>query len=134
MTVKRFEELDAWQLGRQLTRSIYSLTRKREFSRDYGLKDQIQRAATSTMTNVAEGFERGGNREFARFVLIARGSSGEVRSLLYVARDNGYINEEEFGAAYSLCVRTSQVLWGLVCMLRRSPERATGRTRYSSDE
>ena len=89
--VDRFEDLVAWQKVRELTKQIYQLIRKEEFSRDFGLRDQIQRAAVSIMSNLAEGFERGGRAEFHQFVVIAKGSCAELRSQLYVALDAGYI-------------------------------------------
>ena len=85
MTIKYFEDLEVWQEARQLTRQVYRLTNNSKFSKDFGLSNQIQRAAVSIMSNVAEGFERGGNQEFIQFLYIAKGSCGEVRSQLYVA-------------------------------------------------
>lgn len=119
-TIKRFEDSDAWQVARQLTSYIYSLTRKDRFRRDYGLVDQIRRAAVSVMTNIAEGFERGSNKDFVKFLFIARGSAGEVRSLLYVGLDQEYISQDEFNEAHALCVRCSQVIWGFIQHLRRT--------------
>ena len=95
-TIKRFEEIEAWQIGRELTREIYAICRSGDFAKDWGLKDQIQRAAVSICSNIAEGFERSGNKEFANFLWIAKGSAGEVASQLYHAKDNGYISEEQF--------------------------------------
>lgn len=95
-TIKRFEEIEAWQLGRELAREIYAICRSGDFAKDWGLKDQIQRAAVSICSNIAEGFERSGNKEFANFLWIAKGSAGEVASQLYHAKDNGYISEEQF--------------------------------------
>ena len=83
-------------MGRELVKQIYALTRKGPFSKDYGLKDQIQRAAVSVCSNIAEGFERRGNREFVKFLWIAKGSAAEVGSQLYNARDIGYISTEDF--------------------------------------
>ncbi|HXV69199.1 MAG TPA: four helix bundle protein [Nitrospira sp.] len=91
-----FEELKVWQSARELVRAIYSLTNKQQFQKDIALRDQLRRAAVSSMANIAEGFERGSKREFARFLYMARGSSGEVRSHLYVARDLDYITPAEF--------------------------------------
>jgi four helix bundle protein len=91
-TVKRFEELGVWQDAREMVRSIYAASNVRDSS----LRDQIRRAATSTMSNIAEGFERGTRNEFIRFLNIAKGSNGEVQSQLYVALDQGYLNEREF--------------------------------------
>ena len=95
MSVKYFEDLSIWKLSRELTNRIYAITGSGEFSKDYGLRDQIRRASVSIMSNIAEGFERGGNQEFGQFLSIAKGSSGEVRSQLYVAVDQGYINTKE---------------------------------------
>ena len=85
MTIKRFEQIEAWRKTRQLTASIYKVTSAGAFARDYGLRDQIRRAAVSSMSNIAEGFERDGNKEFIQFLSVAKGSTGEVRSQLYVA-------------------------------------------------
>ena len=116
--VRRFEDLEAWKFGRELTQSVYSLTRKERFSKDFGLSDQIRRAGVSVMSNTAEGFERGSNKDFVRFLFIARASAGEVRSLLYVALDQGYITEEEFNSTRNLCIQTSRIIWGLIKNLR----------------
>ena len=95
-TVQQFEDLHVWQDARSLVREIYQVTKQRAFRRDFGLRDQITRAATSTMSNIAEGFERGTRKEFIRFLNIAKGSIGEVRSQLYVALDQEYIEQETF--------------------------------------
>ena len=84
-TFHRFEDIESWQKARRLARRIYELTGNGDFARDFGLRDQIRRAAVSIMSNIAEGFERDSRREFARFLDIARASTGEVRSQLYVA-------------------------------------------------
>jgi len=85
--IEIFEDLKVWKSSRVLVKTIYNLTSYALFSKDYGLKDQIQRASVSIMTNIAEGFERDNNKEFIRFLLYSKGSAGEVRSLLYVAKD-----------------------------------------------
>lgn len=90
----RFEDLEAWQAARRLVNAIYGLTRSRELAKDFGLSSQIQRAAVSSMTNIAEGFEREGKAEKLNFYRIARASTGEVRSLLYVIQDN-YPNDAD---------------------------------------
>ncbi len=118
--MRRFEDLDVWQVARELVRAVYSLTRRDSFRRDFGFVDQVRRAAVSTMNNIAEGFERGSDKDFIRFLFIARGSVGEVRSLLYVALDQDYINEDEFNQIYDLCIRSSQMIWGLIKYLRKS--------------
>src|SRR5919197_451976 len=103
-TIKNFEDLKAWQKARELADCIYSLTRKQRFSRDFGLRDQIQEAAGSAMHNIAEGFESGYDPEFIRFLKMARRSAGEVQSELYLALDAGHITNEELKQAYDMAV------------------------------
>jgi len=124
--IRRFEDLEAWKFGRKLTKAVYSLTLNENFSRDFGLVDQIRRASVSVMNNTAEGFERGSNKDFVRFLFIARGSAGEVRSLLYVALDQEYITKTEFEETYDLCVQTSRIIWGLIKSLRNKAGWVTG--------
>ena len=93
-TFKSFEDIEAWQKARELTVEIYSISKKGPFGKDYALKNQIQRASIAVMSNIAEGFERGGNREFSQFLSIAKGSVGEVRSQLYIALDQEYLHGE----------------------------------------
>ncbi len=90
-TIKRFEDIIAWQKAREMTREIYTCTRAGAFTKDFGLRSQIQRASVSTMANIAEGFDRGGDKEFIQFLSNSKGSSGEVKSHLYVALDQGYV-------------------------------------------
>src|SRR5918911_616020 len=94
--IERFEDLLAWRRARALTAAIYRMTSDGSFAKDYGLRDQIRRAAVSIMSNIAEGFERGRPSEFHQFLSVAKGSCAELRSQLYVALDAGYINEERF--------------------------------------
>ena len=117
--IKNFEELIAWQKARELAGHIYALPRKNPFSRDYGLRDQIQRAASSVMHNIAEGFESGSDPEFARFLKIARRSVGEVQSQLYLALDVGYIAEDERQKAYILATEVKRLINGLMTYLRK---------------
>ncbi len=100
MKVERFEDLVIWQEARELVKSIYKLTSAGLFKKDFGLKDQIQRAAVSIMNNIPEGFERNNNNELIRFLLISKGSSGELRSLLYISLDLEYITKNEFDENY----------------------------------
>jgi four helix bundle protein len=115
-----FEEIEAWQKARELTREIYKICSKKSFARDFGLKDQIQRASVSSMSNIAEGFERGSNREFIQFLGIAKGSAGETKSLLYVAKDCGYINSSSFQYLYNLASQTINLIGGFASYLRKS--------------
>ncbi len=120
MAAKYFEDLEAWKEARRLTNKIYAATRSPGFSKDFGLRDQIQRAVVSIMSNIAEGFERGGNQEFVQFLYIAKGSCGEVRSLLYVALDQGYITRELFVEMSNSSKRLSGMLAGLIDYLKGS--------------
>ena len=95
-TIKTFEELDVWQKARELSKEIYAKTRTGSFTKDFELKDQITRSSGSIADNIAEGFERNGNREFVYFLSIAKGSAGEVRSQLYRAFDRKHIEEKDF--------------------------------------
>lgn len=126
MKVERFEDLDAWKVGRELANSVYVLGRESGISKDYGFKDQIQRASVSVMNNIAEGFERGSNKDFAKFIFIARGSTGEVRSMLYLAYDQNYIDHRQFTEAHDLCVREAQLCWGLIKHLQKTSGWKTG--------
>lgn len=94
MAIKNFEDLEIWKQARELTNAIYKTSAAGTFSKDYGLRDQIRRASVSIMSNIAEGYERGGNQEFLQFLSIAKGSCGEVRCQLYVAQDQGYIEQD----------------------------------------
>lgn len=98
--IKAFEELKVWQDARAFVKSIYNLTDLPKFNNDYGLKDQIQRAAVSIMNNIAEGYERDNNREFIKFLGYSKGSAGEVRSMLYIAYDLKYVTKEEFDSIH----------------------------------
>jgi four helix bundle protein len=113
-TLKRFEDVEAWKKARVLTRSVYEATASGSFARDYALRDQIRRASCSIMSNIAEGFERGGDKEFRQFLALAKGSAGESRSQLYVALDAGYINQEQFDALYDLMLETSRLISGFI--------------------
>lgn len=111
--VERFEDLIAWQKARQLTVEIYRITAHGEFARDFGLRDQIRRAAVSVMSNIAEGFDRGARGEFHQFLVIAKASCAEVRSQLYVALDVGYIVQEIFSSLNSRTDELSRIIGGL---------------------
>jgi four helix bundle protein len=112
-TVARFEDLLVWQKSRALSVQVYRVTGTGPFARDLGLRTQIQRAAVSVMSNIAEGFDRNSRAEFARFLAIARGSAGEVRSQVYLAQDLGYIDEQTSRALLAACVEVTSMLVGL---------------------
>ncbi|HEY2980722.1 MAG TPA: four helix bundle protein [Anaerolineales bacterium] len=112
--------MKAWQKARESASNIYALTRNSKFSRDFGLRDQIQRAAGSVMHNIAEGFEAGHDPEFVRFLRIARPSAGEVQSQLYLALDAGYITNEELKQAYVLLVESKRLINGMITYLAKS--------------
>jgi four helix bundle protein len=120
MAVKYFEDLEVWKQARRLTNEIYRVTQGAGFSKDFGLRDQIQRAVVSIMSNIAEGFERGGNQEFIQFLYIAKGSCGEVRSQLYVALDQGYVDKEHFVQISNSLRKLSAMLAGLIDYLKGS--------------
>jgi four helix bundle protein len=111
--IECFEDLIAWQKARDLTRAIYQVTQQGAFAKDLGLARQIQRAAVSTMSNVAEGFERSGRREFHQFLSTAKGSCGEVRSQLYVAFDIGYLVKDDFQRLLAQAEEVGRVVGGL---------------------
>jgi four helix bundle protein len=113
VSVERFEDLIAWQRARELTRAIYEVTRAGSFARDFGLAGQIQRAAVSVMSNIAEGFERSRAGEFHQHLSIAKGSCGEVRSQLYVALDVGHVAILQFNELYACAEETGRVIGGL---------------------
>jgi len=117
--ISKFEELIAWQKSRELVTAIYKVTSGKEFSRDFGLRDQIQRAAVSIMSNIAEGFERAGRAEFHQFLVIAKGSCAEVRSQLYIALDIGYISKAEFDSVHEMAIETGRIIGGLRSSLKK---------------
>jgi four helix bundle protein len=118
--IKRFEDIESWQLARTLTGRVHEVTREGEFGRDFGLRDQIRRASVSIMGNIAEGFERGGDREFRQFFSTAKGSAGEVKSHLYVALDARFITEQQFQDLYGMATQTGRLIGGFMTYLGRS--------------
>lgn len=111
-TITKFEDLEVWQKARTLCQMIFKLTQKESFSKDYELKNQISRSSGSIMDNIAEGFERGGNKEFIQFLGYSKGSAGEVRSQLYRASDRGHISEMEFKETYALADEVGKMIGG----------------------
>ena len=111
--ISDFEDLIAWKKARVLTKLIYQMTSTGAFAKDFGLRDQIRRASVSVMSNIAEGFERGGRREFHQFLVIAKASCAEVRAQLYVALDVGYITKNSFDDIYRLTNEVGKIIGGL---------------------
>jgi len=118
MKLTHFEDIEAWQLARELTKLIYSTTKKDPFARDYGLSDQIRRAAGSAMHNIAEGFDSGSDMEFTRFLRYAQRSCSEVQSELYVALDQQYINDQQFSELYTLAQQVHDKIGGFIKYLK----------------
>ena len=114
MGIERFEDIEAWQLARELTRKVYVLTKKTKFAQDFGLKRQIQEAAGSSMHNIAEGFDSETNPEFVRFLRYAKRSCTEVQSELYVALDQHYLTDAEFQDVYDHAGRTRAAIRGFI--------------------
>ena len=119
-TAKSFEELDVWKNGKKFTVLIYKVTNSKTFSSDFSLRDQLRRASVSIISNIAEGFERNGNKEFIRFLKIAKGSAGEIRAQLYIAFELDYISNSEFKELYEEINLISKQLSSLITYLRKS--------------
>ncbi|OHA81873.1 MAG: four helix bundle protein [Candidatus Yonathbacteria bacterium RIFCSPHIGHO2_01_FULL_51_10] len=111
MKIERFEDIIAWQKAKCLTEEIYE---RMKGNRNLGFKDQIQRAAVSVMNNIAEGFERRSNKEFKQFLFVAKGSCGEVRSMLYIATSLKYVDKKQSDSMSALSVEISKMLSGLI--------------------
>ena len=129
MQVKNFEDLEIWKDARVLTRGIYQVTSDSKFSKDFGLRDQIRRAVVSIMSNIAEGFERGGNQEFIQFLYVAKASCGEVRSQLYVALDQSYGDQKDVDDLLMSLKRLAIMIKRLIDHLKQSEMRGP---KYSS--
>ena len=131
-TVEQFEDLGVWQEARQVLRTVYQLSNQRAFYRDWGLRQQIRQAAASTMSNIAEGFERVSKKEFIHFLTVARGSNGEVRSQLYAAFDQGYLSEAEFNSMRNSVALLSRRLSTFIRYLETYPGNARSRTQVTA--
>ena len=116
--IEKFEDIQAWQRARELNRRIYRITRDGQFVKDFNLIDQIRSAAISIMSNIAEGFARRTNKEFANFLVIAHGSAAELQSHLYIALDQRYISENEFSDIYNEVDEVSRMIQGFSSYLR----------------
>jgi four helix bundle protein len=114
MKIERFEDIEGWQQGRALASLVYAATRTTQFARDFGLRDQTQRASVSVMLNIAEGFDSGSNTEFVKFLRYAQRSCAEVQSAIYVALDQGYVSATEFTALYKQAELTRALIGGFI--------------------
>ncbi|MBP9664845.1 MAG: four helix bundle protein [Pyrinomonadaceae bacterium] len=118
--IERFEDIEAWKLAREVTRAVYSVSSSGVFAKDFALVNQVRRATVSILSNIAEGFERNGDKEFVQFLSVAKGSCGEARAQLYVALDQGYLSEADFLALREKLIQVSKMISGLIAYLRRS--------------
>ena len=118
-TVRKFEDLIAWQKARTLTREVYKATSTGTLAHDYGLRDQVRRAAVSIMSNLAEGFERGGRSEFHQFLSVAKASCAELRSQLYVTMDAQHISQENCLRLLAQAEEVARIIGGLRSAVQR---------------
>ncbi len=125
MKIKKFEDIESWKRARRLTNEVYQTTGTGKFASDFGLKDQIRRATISVLSNIAEGFERGGDKEFLQFLAMAKGSCGEVRAQLYIALDQGYLTQEVFEGLSKNAVEIGQLIAGFMKYLSNSDLRGS---------
>ena len=123
--IEKFEDIEAWKMAREITKMIYQISSSVNFSKDFALVNQIRRASVSIISNIAEGFERNGDKKFVQFLTIAKGSCGEVRAQLYVALDQNYIDEGQFIIIKNKLAETSRILFGLIKYLQQSSLKAS---------
>ncbi len=123
--IERFEDIEAWKKARELTKIIYEVTAQGKLAADFSLRDQLRRAAVSIMANIAEGFEREGNKEFRQFLATAKGSAGEVKALLYVALDAGLTSRDQFQRIMALANEASRLLAGFLRYLKTSDKKGS---------
>ena len=122
MRIEKFEEIESWKLARELTKEIYGVTKLNNFSKDFGLKDQIQRASVSIMANISEGFDSGSDKSFINFLNYSYRSASEVQSLLYVVLDQKYISKNEFDFLYGKCKDIKNLIGGLIQYLKKKKD------------
>ncbi|HTH47008.1 MAG TPA: four helix bundle protein [Candidatus Limnocylindria bacterium] len=119
-SIKQFEDIEAWKEARAFTKAVYIASSSGAFAKDFGLRDQMRRASVSILSNIAEGFERGGDREFVQFLSLAKGSCGEERAQLYVAFDQGYLTADLFQQLQEHSQKISRLLGAFMAYLKRS--------------
>lgn len=128
--IERFEDIESWKKGRELRKAIYKFSKSGEFA----LRDQIRRAAQSVTSNIAEGFERGGNREFIQFLSNAKGSCGEVRDQLYTAIDENYVTQKDFDELHNMSIEVSRMISGFMKYLQQTDLRGSKFKRGIGEE
>lgn len=119
MKIERFEDIEAWKEARNLVNMIYDVSNEGLFSKDFSLRNQIRGASVSVMSNIAEGFDRGTNREFIQFLIVARASASEVKSQLYVALDGNYIHQNKFDKIYQQATKVISLIDGFIRYLKK---------------
>ena len=124
-TFRKFEDIEAWKKARRLTQRVYRISRQSAFARDFGLRDQIRRAAVSIMSNIAEGYDRSGTGEFIQFLATAKSSAAEVKCQLYIALDEDYIDQRTFVELSTLASEVGNMIGGLILYLKRSGIKGT---------
>ncbi|HST04213.1 MAG TPA: four helix bundle protein [Chloroflexia bacterium] len=132
-TIKRFEDMEVWKNARELSKAIYAVTSRREFAFDAALRDQMRRAAVSIVSNIAEGFERGSDKELKQFLIISKGSAGEIRAQLYVALDASYLPTDEFEELRKRTTDLSRMLAGFIRYLNQSNNEGSRLRELPSD-
>jgi four helix bundle protein len=132
MKITKFEDLKIWQIALKITKEIYEITNKKEFSKDFSLRDQIRRAIISVSSNIVEGFEKNNNNEFIRFLKIAKGSIGEVRNQLYIALAVKYIDQDEFDKLNNELIELANQVGKLISYLEKNKKLANSLTRNKS--
>ena len=116
--IEKFEDIEAWKVAREISRQACYITRSGDLAKDFGLRDQVRRSAVSVMANIAEGFDSGSNREFARFLAYALRSATELQSHLYVALDQDYLNKQEFDTLFMSTTKCKNLISGFARYLR----------------
>jgi len=132
--IERFEDIEAWKAAREIAKQVYSVSRSGEFARDFGLRDQVQRAAVSVMANIAEGFDSGSNNEFSRFLGYALRSATELQSHLYVALDDCYLDQQQFDTLFARTTKCKNLISGFARHLRSHPKSRNLEPRTSNLE
>ncbi len=122
MGVSRFEDLIGWQKSRTLFKVTHEITSKPPLLKDFPLRNQMRRSSLSVMSNIAEGFDRGGDKEFVQFLFYAKGSCSELRSQLHAAKDIGYLSQDDYDNIWELAEETSKILQGLIKAIKKRDE------------